>query len=353
MKLNDHGAETSYIYKAFGVEKPMKVIDFSTNTNVVKLRHNMDAQIKNLDLSAYPDTTNSKVIDKISLNIEKESHKKINKENILVTNGSNEAIYIIASYFANKEVAILQPTYPEYEKAFKAYDAKVNNCFNLEELLSKTYKCVCICNPNNPTGTYIKWPKLVELLKQLEDIGTTVLIDEAYIDFLLYEDQEARDKYDYCTKKKNLILLRSLTKIYQIAGLRLGYLIGHEDWIDLIKKRQPSWSVNSLASLVADEYLGDQTIVTDTKAFYRDETKRVICQLRDMKFEVMETTVNFYLIKIADDIKLIKYLLSCGIIVRHTRNHPGLDGNYVRIAVRSVEDNNYLIKSLETYSQHS
>lgn len=346
MKFNDHGAETNNIYKEFNVVKPIKTIDFSTNTNVIELNKNTKAMINSIDLATYPDSTNQKVIKSISLNIKNDSTINISRQNLLVTNGSNEAIYIIASYFMNMEVAILQPTYPEYEKAFTAYHAKVNHCFALDDLVNPAYKCVVICNPNNPTGKYIKWKELSLVIERLESMDITLVIDEAYIDFLLLEDPCSVDKYNYCMTHKNLIILRSLTKIYQIAGLRLAYVMSHHYWIDLIEKRQPSWSVNSIASTVAGEYLDDKNIVKDTKNFYGAEGQRVRQALIDLEYEVIETDVNFYLLKTSNDIELITYLLTKGIVVRHTRNHIGLEGQYVRIALKSVEENNYLIDML-------
>lgn len=345
MKFNDHGAETNNIYKEFDIEKPKHIIDFSTNTNVIESEIDIKEIISSIDISTYPDANNSNVISSIVANINEANNISLDPSNIIVTNGSNEAIYIIASYFASMEVAILQPTYPEYEKALKGYEAKVNYIYNLDEMVNKTYKCVFICNPNNPTGKYIQWEQLSIVMDQLEALGTTVIIDEAYIDFLTLENQDLL--ITHCKNYENLIILRSLTKNYQLAGLRLGYVIGSKKWIKLIRRRQPSWSVNSVAAAVSLEYLKNKKLMDDTKVFYKSETSRVTEELRNLGHNIVVNNVNFYLLKTENDVKLIKYLLSKGIIVRHTRNHPGLDGDYVRIAIRSIEDNNYLIKALK------
>ena len=350
MKFNDHGAETNNIYKEFNVEKPIHVIDFSTNTNVLQSEHDIQELMTSIDITTYPDANNSQVISGIIANLRESNNVSIDPINIIVTNGSNEAIYIIASYFSGDQVAILQPTYPEYEKALKAYNAKVNYVFNLDEMINSEYKCIFICNPNNPTGKYIEWDHLSKVMDQLEKLGTILVIDEAYIDFLTLEDQDLL--ISHYKRYENLIILRSLTKNYQLAGLRLGYVIGSEKWINLIKRRQPTWSVNSVAGRVALDYLKNQKLMDDTKAFYKYETRRVIKKLRSLGHNIEVNNVNFYLLKTENDVKLIKYLLSKGIIVRHTRNHPGLDGNYVRIAVRSSDDNDYLIKVLSSNKEY-
>lgn len=348
MKFNEHGAETENIYKQFNIDKPDEVIDFSTNTNVLNISHDVSLDLKSLDFSTYPDIDNTEVVKSVINHIRTHAVQRIDQDNILITNGSNEAIYIIASYFMNDKVAIVEPTYPEYEKAFLAYNAQVSYCHELEDLLNNNYKCVVICNPNNPTGDYIPWGELEELINKLDKQGTTVVIDEAYIDFLTMIDESVLSKYKSLLSR-NLIILRSLTKIFQIAGLRLGYVLSNVTWISHIRRRQPSWSVNSAASIVATELLDKENIIRETKAFYQEETQRVIDMLSKLGYEVQDTYVNFYLLKTSNDVKLIKHLLKRGIIVRHTRNHPGLDGGYVRIAVRRKEDNDYLIKALEEY----
>lgn len=332
MKYRLHGANYKKIYEDFNIDIPNNVIDFSTNTNI--FNNKIDAiNIEEL-ISSYPDDE--------CIDVRKLISKKynLNSNNLLVTNGSNEAIYIIASLFIGKKVSILQPTYPEYENALNGYDIKPNYIFDLDS--NDNSYATFICNPNNPTGTYIDSNVLELYIKN--NSNKHIIIDEAYIDFLSFKPPVID-----VNKYKNVYILRSLTKSYNLSGIRIGYVISHIDNINELKKRQPTWSVNALAQKFAITFLNDDEHRAKTKKYYKEEVQRVIKQLRELKYEIKDTSVNFFLLKTKEDMDIIRFLLKKGIVVRHTRNHIGVEGKYIRIGIRTVEENNKLILALEEY----
>lgn len=336
MKWRVHGANPNKLYKQFNIEMPESVTDFSDNANAIKQDKVLNIKYEDY-FDEYPDDEVLQLREFIS------EVENISTNNILFTNGTNEVIYILASYYQNKTVAILHPTYSEYELALKAYEVNVEYVFDFNEV-NENHDALIVCNPNNPTGRYFDYEKMEEVAKRLENMHVDLIIDEAYIDFMnIYH------KTLDVTMYRNIYILRSLTKFYHLSGLRIGYLLSHHSNIDKIKRRQPTWSVNSIAQIVAYEYLTDVDFIKKTKLFYENERNRIFQELKLLDFEVLDSKVNFFVMRIDNDESLIKFLLKKGIVVRHTRNFPKLLGKYIRITIKSVEDNNLLIKSLKEY----
>lgn len=319
-----HGANPENLYHAFNIKMPEKILDFSTNTNILSWP-NIDIDIKKL-ASSYPDLECKKLKELISF------RENISPENILFTNGTNEAIFLLSQIFLH-DTAILQPCYTEYSRAF----TKAQNIFSLND--SGKFKCIILANPNNPTGKYI--PDLSSTIKIFPD--TVFMIDEAYIDFLIHENNPER-LCDF----ENVIILRSLTKIFHLSGARIGYVIANKNVIDALKARQPSWSVNAVSQELALKFLHDGNFYRATRNFYRENTPEFIQMLKKSGFEVMQSSVHYFLIRVENDIEMIKFLLRSGIAVRHTRNFIGLNGKYIRVATRLPEENKFfagIIKS--------
>ena len=330
-----HGANPEKLYESFGIPMPQKISDFSTNTNALEWNGEINTDIKKI-LCEYPDDESSALRSLIA------AQNNYAEENILVTNGSNESIYIIASYFASGHNCIVQPVYGEYERALKSYGATPSNIFSADTIPNDA-DTVWLCNPCNPTGQFIKDNEMKNLFTAHKD--KTFIVDEAYREFVFNEDAEAEH-----TIFNNVIFLRSLTKIYHLCGARIGYVAAPSDIIAKLKKRQPTWSVNSLAQSAAEAFLKDREFPKITRKFYKAEIPRFIRELRKCGCEITETSVNFFLIKCKNDEELISFLLKKGIVVRHTRNFPGLDGKYVRAAARTQEENDLFTAAMKEYN---
>jgi threonine-phosphate decarboxylase len=322
MNMPQHGANPSNLYRLFGIEMPERVLDFSTNTNVIEWGGSWDFPIKER-LSNYPDDECLHIRGLIA------SNEGCSPDNILVTNGSNEGIYLIASYFQGMRASFMDPLYGEYRRASQAYGA-------VEVKDDERPDVFFICNPCNPTGSYIERGKMEEIVRSRRE--TLFVVDEAYIDFLRCWHEPLSP-----LEHSNLIILRSLTKIYHLSGARIGYLLASDEWNRRLKARQPSWSVNSLAQDVAVRFLEDRDFVKRTRSFYAKETPRFISSLVKAGFEVAPSMTNFFLIRVQNDTETIAALMKRGIIVRHTRNFKGLDGKWIRVATRTPEDNDYFV----------
>ena len=330
-----HGANPEKLYAAFGIPMPHKVLDFSTNTNAVKQRDGFSPDLR-AALEDYPDDECLKLVSLIS------KKEGVARENILITSGSNESIYLIASYEASRENRILQPVYGEYMRALNNFGANPLNIFDIFNSDIPSNGTVWLCNPCNPTGFLIPDETLDDIAAYRKD--TLFVIDEAYRDFIWTDSRQIR-----CKARPNIIRLRSLTKTYNLCGARIGYIIADADITERLKKRQPSWSVSNFAQQAALFFLADETLPSRTKNYYRLEVPRLISALRDAGFVTLPTCVNYFLMEADDDEALIRFLLKRGIVVRHTRNFPGLDGRYVRIAARTAKEDDLLIAALRDY----
>lgn len=323
MEVLMHGANPENLYRAFNIEVPEKIFDFSTNTNVFNHDFNFNLNVKEL-ISKYPDPDCRKLKKIIS------ERENISTERILFTNGINEAIFLLADLFRDKKAGILQPCYTEYSRAFR----NAQNVFEIER--AKNFEIFIIVNPNNPTGVYNK-----NLARLIEEFSETVfIIDEAYMDFLIHDRPERLLDFE------NVILLRSLTKFFHLSGARIGYVIADEKIIEALKNFQPSWSVNAVAQALAEKFLNDKEFYENSRNFYKINVPKFMNDLRNSGFEVSDSSVNFFLIKIKNDLEVIKFLLKHGIAVRHTRNFPGLYGKYIRVATRLPEENKFFIETL-------
>ncbi|MDD4159784.1 MAG: aminotransferase class I/II-fold pyridoxal phosphate-dependent enzyme, partial [Synergistaceae bacterium] len=311
-ELRLHGANPEKLYAQFGIAVPERIFDFSTNTNAAEQRKGFCPDIRSA-LEDYPDDECSTLRSLLS------QKENIPRENILVTSGSNESIYLIASYETSCENRILQPVYGEYLRALTNFSARVQNIFNLCSSDIPADGTVWRCNPCNPTGAFIPDRLLIDLAAEHPD--TLFIVDEAYRDFIWTSDIKLP-----CPLLPNVIRLRSLTKTYNLCGARIGYIIAGEASIERLKKRQPSWSVSSFAQQAALFFLADDTLPDRTVEYYSQEMPRLISAVRDAGFTVLPTCVNYFLMETDDDERLIRFLLERSIVVRHTRNFPGLDG---------------------------
>jgi threonine-phosphate decarboxylase len=341
-----HGANPEKLYKAMGLPLPEKILDFSTNTNVLPWRGWNENQNKNQNenrnefwdfelrrcLAFYPDDEALELRRKVA------QGEGCSAENVLAVNGSNEAVYLIASFLGGKKAAVWQPVYGEYLRALSAYGADVLGVFSGDHLPQGT-EAFFLCNPCNPTGGYLEGEALEKLLTRHS--STLFVVDEAYVDFLT----GARDRIDFL-RHRNVVVLRSLTKIFHLCGARIGYVLACEERIARLKTRQPTWSVNAVAQAAALAFMRDEAFVRETRDFYSRETPRFVAALERAGFKVLPTRTHFFLVEVADDQKVIESLLKQGLVVRHTRNFPGLDGRYIRVATRMPEENHLLVRAL-------
>ncbi len=334
-----------------------EIIDFSSNVNPMGCPHKTIDHIKKtltVSFSSYPDPCSKQLYEKLS------KYTGINENNIIVSNGSIEIIYDFCRIFLNPKTSVLMPipTFGEYELASKLNGCKIvffktmNLNKNLENFVKKIPRngCVFICNPNNPTGVLVTQKNMLQIIETAKTKSTIIFVDECFIE-LTCNENESILKYIACFD--NLFLLRSLTKTFGLAGLRVGYGIGNKKMVRFLKKIKIPWSVNTLAQQAAIASIPNKPYLRQTKDLIKREStflKKSISKLSN--FICYDSATNFILIESSLDITFLqKQLLNHKILIRNCNNFKGLGNNFFRIAIKTHAENLKLIKSLEVISR--
>ncbi|WP_028782109.1 threonine-phosphate decarboxylase CobD [Thalassobacillus devorans] len=357
MVLPAHGGQPGRIAASFGMEVKGKVYDFSANINPNGPPSWLSEQLPRLmeEVAYYPDPDYLEAYEALA------KHEGMDPEQLLLTNGGAEAIFLITQLFLGKKALTINPTFTEYERACQAFNIGLTHLrlnqefrFPVEAMaqVMPDVDVVFLCYPNNPTGTILPLTELEHLLKLGMEIGTTFVIDEAFVHFLFEEELSVKQLLAFYP---NLIILRSLTKIFAIPGLRAGYMMASKDYIQKLKEKQPSWSVNGITANILPVLLSDKSYMAATKAWLEKECKKLAENLSALKFIHTVSSVNFYLLKDGErpdeTEELFRFLVENHIIPRHTDNFKGLDGSYLRLAVRSAEENDYLLYVLRKWRE--
>ncbi|HEX2934393.1 MAG TPA: aminotransferase class I/II-fold pyridoxal phosphate-dependent enzyme [Bacteroidales bacterium] len=277
-------------------------------------------------------------------------YHKVKPENILVTNGATEAIYLIAHTFSKYVTSIVCPAFSEYEDACNLYKHNLNfiSESELKGIQTSQNEMVVIGNPNNPTGTSYSFDFIEKLLQN--NPNTIFVIDEAYADFTTTETSAIGS----ITKHANLIITRSLTKKFCIPGLRLGYIVADSLQISKIKAYKMPWSINTLA-IEAGEYLISRTEEYQIPLReWLSETLRLMNEIRKLNaFNVFPSQTSYFLCETqrSSAAQLKQYLLKeHALLIRDASNFRGLSPKHFRICAQSRDENELLINALKQWT---
>lgn len=329
------------------------IIDFSVSTNPFKLPAVAYEAIRNTRIHQYPDTAASGFIQKLA------DKTECPVENLVAGNGSTELIRAAATaYLDNSDTAItLSPTYSDYELACNLTGAAVKR-FNLREPDNFTFnadtfiefarryrpEAIFICNPNNPTGGYIGHESMKKILSAFDN--SLVVLDEAYIAFT----RETWDSLELLSFH-NLLIIRSLTKDYGLAGLRLGYAIAGIGIITALRQVLPPWNVNSAAQCAGEAVLSIQGRLDRDTARLQVSKRFLENQFRKMGFSVVPSHTNFFLVRVGNASSFRDKLLRKGCLVRDCSSFSLPE--YIRVAARGMGDCRKLISAVKQMRQHS
>ncbi|MTI46588.1 MAG: threonine-phosphate decarboxylase [Firmicutes bacterium] len=343
--MNKHGGY-------FG-ENTKEVMDFSVNVNPLGPSEKLIKELKDKlnTIIRYPE-----IDGETSKNILAE-YLSIHPEEIILGNGATELIYLFARALKPKRVLIIEPTFTEYRRAFEmtesdiySYISRETNDFRWykEELLKEIRKIkpevIVLCNPNNPTGVFIDKSEIENILIKMEDIKATIFIDESFIDFT---DKESSISL---IREYPIYILRSMTKFYAIPGLRLGYGIGNKNIISRLNEMKEPWTLNALALGSTPKLLEDKEYRKEVMNWYTREKKFLYKELKGIRYlDVFSSEGNFFLCKLkkSNAKELKTRLLKENINIRTCEDFLSLDDRYIRLAVRSREDNIKLITALK------
>lgn len=279
---------------------------------------------------------------------------KVSKRQLIFGNGSDEIIVLATRVFLkpSDEVIIAKPSFLVYDIASRIAGANVveiplkNFRYDLkgmQKAISRKTKIIFIGNPDNPAGTYISKKEMISFLESVPR-HILIFVDEAYYEFVT--SREYGSMIDYLDNYKNLIVTRTFSKMYGLAGLRVGYGVAHEEVMDLLNRVREPFNVNSLAQVAALVCLEEKNYYKRVAEKIEIERKRLYQNLKKLSIDFEESCTNFILLKLKKDGKVMaERLLKKGIIVRDM-SYWGLN-NYIRVTIGKRDENQKLLKGLK------
>ena len=272
---------------------------------------------------------------------------------VVVGNGANDLIHALTRAVQPRRVAIVEPTYTEYLHAALLSGAEVIHWlaeppdFNPGPFDPEDADLVWLCNPNNPTGRF--WPPVGVLADWIGAYPCTLfVVDEAFLPLTLAGDRGSL--IPYIGRLPNLVVLRSLTKLYALPGLRLGYAAAPVKWAECLRAQVVPWSVNALAQSAGLAALGDAEFALRTRAWLTAEASTFGARLGAVsdRLRPVESAANFVLVELREQTaaEVVGGLARQGIGVRDASNFIGLGPRYVRVGARTAEANARLLAAL-------
>ena len=349
-----HGGNLFEISTQIGC-RPEDIVDFSSNMNPLGPPSDLVNYLKDsLNRITYlPDPEARPAISAFS------KYNHLSKDEVTAGNGTTQLIYDLPRVLETKRALILNPTYSDYADACRMNGIPHDNLYltdssdftlqpeDLKQVMTDV-DTVFICNPNNPTGRIIPKSDLDQLCWQFPLIR--FVIDESYLPFV----DSSQGQSFLSDRPTNVLVLHSLSKIFKIPGLRIGFLIAAAETVDKFRAFQKPWSVNGLAQ-AAMEYLSANMemadkFIAETRAFIKKERTIFVERLhRDSTINIIPSDTVFMLARLPEDqtaFNLKTRLLNDRILIRDCSNFDGLDRRYFRISLKSTAFNRNLAEKL-------
>jgi len=356
-----HGGDIECVAAQFGIATD-DLLDFSANINPAgpppgvlrRLAHEATDAHR---LMRYPDIELRELRTAIS------AADGIDATSVVIANGTSALID--AAVRAVREQAVARcllpvPSFSEYRRALDAAgystvelplnaegDFRIDTKALAETIAHERAQLCIIANPHNPSGSALTRDGIKQLLRAASSVGTFILLDEAFIDYLLKESVTP-----VAVRAENLIVLRSLTKFYGMPALRVGYAVATPELSTAMRAQIPSWPVTTLAASAALEALRDTEYAERTRKANADDRSHLALALAEMKLRVFPSAANFLLIELPPNLPPVwnlraRLIREHRIVVRDCSNYEGLScGRYMRVAVRGRADNERLIAAL-------
>lgn len=339
-----HGGDWAGYRAEFGCD----ALDFSANVSPLGLPAGVAAAITNALPTAdrYPDPLCRELRAALA------GAEGVPADWILCGNGAADLIFRLALAVRPRRALLPAPTFAEYEAALQTVGCAVQRVFLREEnefavteeftdAVTPETDIVFLCQPNNPTGQ-VTPPALVErLVRRCAECGAVLVVDECFLDFL--PDRDALTAKQLLRDAPQLIILKAFTKLYAMAGVRLGYaLCGDAALLEKMRGAGQPWAVSSLAQAAGLAALQETAYAGAVRALIAEQRPRMAAGLRALGLRVMDGQANYLLFRATPDFG--EKLRRRGAVVRSCANYPGLDAAWYRTAVRTAEENTRLLQ---------
>ena len=338
------GKPIKEVQTEYGISIPIKL---ASNENPIGPSPMAIAAIKRAlqDIHRYPDSKMTELRYKLARVLQ------VKPEQIVIGNGSDEVMSFIGQAFLlpEEEVIVPFPSFSIYEKVVIMNQANLikvplkDLSIDLEAIknrISQKTKLIFLTNPHNPTGSFFEASVLENFLKNVPK-STLIIIDEAYIDFV--SPKRHFESLNYLKDFSNLIILRTFSKSYGLAGLRVGYGIMNIELANILEKVRYPFNVNILAQVAAINALDDKKFLETTRKLVWEGREFITKALTELGIGVYPSEANFLLVYIGNKaVEIYESLLKKGIIVRPLTNYHLAE--YIRITIGRPEENQTFIQ---------
>jgi len=348
-----HGGQALRL--ACELDRPLaEILDFSASINPLgppaaalsAARQALDA------IRHYPES------DAASLAAALAAHHHLPEKHLLVGNGSTELLYLLPRLLQPRRALLVTPAFSEYRSALQQTGAEISD-FPLDPddgfaltpqrlidaALAADADLVLVANPGNPSGSGVDPQQLLEVAEGLSG-RSRLAVDEAFVDFC-----PQRSLLAAVPEQRNLLVFRSLTKFYAIPGLRVGFLAGPEVTMALLRRNAPPWSLNTPAIAAAKACLADSAYQAATLRQIPLWRAELAEELGKLGLQVFAGEANYLLARLPRRAPaapmLATQLRPQGILIRDCSNFPPLDDRFIRVAVRTPEENRRLLLALQ------
>ena len=341
-----HGGD----WAGFAAEYDAMPLDFSANVSPLGVPDGVRRAIEQAAAQAdrYPDPLCRDLCRAIA---QKEA---VPPEHVLCGNGAADLIFRAVLARKPRKALVTAPSFAEYAAALETVDCEIiryalmeERDFRLEEdflqAITPDVDMVFLCQPNNPTGMTSSRKLLLHIAARCRDCGTLLVLDECFTDFL--DAPEAHSLKGELERFPNLLILQAFTKLYAMAGVRLGYaLCADTALLEALAKAGQPWAVSSLAQAAGIAALREKDYVQRLRCLIGEERPWLLGELTELGLRVIPGEANYLLFACARPLTLP--LRQRGILIRSCANYPGLDERWYRVAVRTHEENQHLVAAL-------
>jgi threonine-phosphate decarboxylase len=354
-----HGGNVWEFSETYGVPVD-EMIDFSISTNPFGAPETALESIRgHLNLvKHYPDPDPEWLLEALA------KSAGVKPNNVILGNGSTELIYLFNEVFLEDgyEAVIPVPSFSEYKAAIEKFggnmiflrcDSSKNFQLNVKELentISKKTRVIFLCNPNSPTGVLYDKADILRIIRFAAERNVLVFLDEDYIDFV--NDGKRYSMAEYVNEYNNLFVLRSLTKFFGLAGLRIGYGIGASELVNAMNNVKMPWSINSLAMFATEAAINDVEFIKKSRLLVSQSRKEMLEMFKSVPWlKVHPSETNFLLVEIIrgdlTSTQIKEALAKKGLLIRDCKDFDGLDNRFFRVTIRRPEENKNLIEQIK------
>lgn len=288
-----------------------------------------------------------------------ERKESVPMEQILCGNGAAELMFSLVYASRPKEALLIQPSFLEYELALQAVNCNIRTHLlqkeddfilteSILERLDDSLDLMFLCNPNNPTGAVVPRQLLTKIIERCYEHNILLVIDECFQDFLMKEEEDSRTSF--MQQYPNLVIIKAFTKMYGMAGLRLGYAMSsNRNLLESMKRATQPWNVSIPAQYAGIAACKEEGFAQKSRVYIDKQRRYLKEQLSELGYTVYDSKANFIFFEAPKG--LYERCLQQQVLIRSCGNYKGLGNTYYRIAVKSCEENEHLIQLLRRINE--